>query len=127
MCQQVTGCVFSLWAHGPTGKTMPTVTAALPSFSAVPFPRTVEGQLVDTARGCHFVILCFPQLKPSVSHKVCFPAIKINTTVTRGCRVHAELCYNSGFRLVSRFVLPGFVFIKVHLLRQLVTFFSQHF
>ena len=106
---------------------MPAVTSVLPSFPDVPFPRTVEGQSVDTAPGCHFVLLCFPQLKRSVLHKVCFPAVKINTTVTRGCRVHAELCYNSGFGLMSRFVLPGFVLVKVDLLRQLITFFSQRF
>lgn len=127
MCQQVTVCVSSLWAHGPTGKTMPAVTSVLPSFPDMPFPRAVEGQSVDTATGCHFVLLCFPQLKQSVSHKVCFPAVKINTRITRGCRVHAELCCNSGFGLLSRFVLPGFVFIKVDLPRQLITFFCQHF
>lgn len=65
MCQQVTVCVSSLWAHGPTGRMMPAVTSML--------PRMVEGQLVDTATDCHFVLLCFPQLKWSVECKVCFP------------------------------------------------------
>jgi len=107
---------------------MPAVASVLPSFPAVPFPRPVEGQSVDTATGCHFVVLCFPQLKQrSVSRKVCFPAIKINTTITRGCRAHAELCHNSGFGLLSGFVLPGSAFVQVDLLRQLITFFSQHF
>lgn len=37
--------------------------------------------------------------------------------------MHTELCYSSGFDLISMFVLPGFVFIKVDLLRQLITVF----
>lgn len=106
---------------------MPTVTSLLPSFPDVLLPRTVKGQSVDTATGCHFVLPCFPQLKPRICHKVCFSAIKINTTVIRGCRVHTELRYNSGFVWMSRFARSDFVFFKVGSLRQFITFFSQNF
>lgn len=99
----------------------------LPSFPDVLLPRTVKGQSVDTATGCHFILPCFPQLKPSICHKVCFSAVKINTTVIRGCGVHTELCYNSGFGWMNRFARAGFVFFKVGLLRQLLMFFSQNF
>lgn len=91
MCQQVTECISSLWAYSPAGRTMPAVVPVLPSSPGMPFPRTAEGPSADAATGCHFILLCFAQLKRSISHKVCFPAIKINTTVTRGCRVHAKL------------------------------------
>lgn len=73
MCQQVTVCVSSLWAHGPMGRMMPAVTSMLPSFPDMPFLRTVKGQSVDTATGCLLVLLCFPQLKRSVSPKVASP------------------------------------------------------
>lgn len=73
---------------------------------------------VDAATGCHFVLLCFVQLKRGILHKVCIPVIKITTMITGGCSVHAELCYNSGFGLISRCVLPCFAF-RVDLLRQL--------
>lgn len=69
MCQQVTVCV-SLWADGPMGRMMSAVTSMLPSFPDMPFLRTVKGQSVDTATGCNFVLLRFPQLKRSVSCKV---------------------------------------------------------
>lgn len=73
---------------------------------------------MDAATGCHFVLLCFVQLKRGILHKVCIPVIKITTMITGGCSVHAELCYNSGFGLISRCVLPCFAF-RVDLLRQL--------
>lgn len=37
MCQQVTVCVSSLWAHGPMGRMMPAVTSMLPSFPVCHF------------------------------------------------------------------------------------------
>lgn len=89
-----------IWSDRPSD-------ATLPSCPDVPFPRTVEGLSVDTATGCHFVLLRFLQPKRSVSRKVCFPAVKINTVTSRGCGVRGELCYSSGFGWRSRFVLPG--------------------
>lgn len=102
---------------------MLAVTSMLPSLPDVLLPRTVKGQSVDTATGCHFVLPCFPQLKLRICHEVCFSAIKINTMVIRGYGVHTELCYNSGFGWMSRFTRAGFVFFKVDLLRQLIMFF----
>lgn len=76
MCQQVTECISSLWLYSPAGRTMPAVVPVLPSSPDMPFPRTAEGPSADAATGCHFVLLCFAQLRRSISHKVCFPAVK---------------------------------------------------